>query len=218
MAKPVPLLLLAGAFVLATASARAADLTVLVEEASGVAGVTAFDYLGKGRTVDLGTAGTLVLTYLDSCVRERIAGGSVTIGEGESAVRGGRIQREDLKCDKGALRLTPGQAASSGAMAMRSLPGEKPEITVFALSPAFEVVGTGRLTIERVDQRAQPVNVDLVARNALRPGLYDLAKANVALAPGGVYRAKAGNQTLVFEVDGDAKDRTGPLLGRLIRF
>jgi hypothetical protein len=221
MVKPLPFLALAGALALGVGAARAADIAVLVEEASGVAGIAEFDYLAKGRTVDLGAGGTLVLNYLESCVRERIAGGAVTIGESESAVKGGRVQREDLKCDKGALRLTAEQSTKSGAFAIRSLPGEnpKPEIMVFALSPVFEVAGTGRLTIERVDQRgAQPVGLDLVARNALRPGFYDLSKANVALAPGGVYRAKVGTQAIVFEVDGDAKDRTGPLLGRLIRF
>jgi hypothetical protein len=221
MPKRATMVLLAGAVAILPHAARSADLTVLVEEVSGVAGVGEFEYLGTGRTVNLGANGTLVLSYLETCLRERIVGGTVTIGANESTVRGGRVQREDLRCDKGALRLSDNQATSSGAFALRSLPGEnaKPEIVVHALSPVFEVAGTGRMTIERVDRRGTPVaNLDLVARNALRPGLYDAAKAGVTLAAGGVYRAKVGEQAIVFEVEGDTKDRTGPLLGRLIRF
>ncbi len=41
----------------------------------------------------------------------------------------------------------------------------------------------------------------------------DFAKAGVALAPGGIYRAKMAEQEIVFKIDADAKPGDVPLVG-----
>jgi hypothetical protein len=50
-----------------------------------------------------------------------------------------------------------------------------------------------------------------------RGAFVDFAKAGVTLAAGGVYRAKLGDQEIVFKVDPDAKAGDAPLVGRLVR-
>jgi hypothetical protein len=45
----------------------------------------------------------------------------------------------------------------------------------------------------------------------------DFAKAGVALAAGGIYRAKLAGQEIVFKIDPDAKPGDMPLVGRLAR-
>ena len=48
----------------------------MVEQISGGLGdLSTFDYLYPGRVVDLGSNGSLVLIYFQSCLRERILGG-----------------------------------------------------------------------------------------------------------------------------------------------
>jgi hypothetical protein len=64
----------------------------LVEEVSGApAGVEFMDYVETGKTIELGARGGIVLSYLNSCVRETISGGTVTVGTDQSDVQGGRF-------------------------------------------------------------------------------------------------------------------------------
>src|ERR1700730_17000118 len=71
--------------------ALAAPIPVaLVEEVSGApAGVEFMDYVETGKTIELGARGGIVLSYLNSCVRETISGGTVTVGTDQSDVQGG---------------------------------------------------------------------------------------------------------------------------------
>jgi hypothetical protein len=50
-----------------------------------------------------------------------------------------------------------------------------------------------------------------------RGAFLDFAKAGVSLAAGGLYRAKLGEQEIVFKIDPDAKPGAAPLAGRLAR-
>ena len=72
--------------------ALAATIPVaLVEEVSGApAGVEFMDYVETGKTIELGARGGIVLSYLNSCVRETISGGTVTVGTDQSDVQGGK--------------------------------------------------------------------------------------------------------------------------------
>ncbi len=72
------------------------------------------DYLFAGDSIALGNDGELVLEYLDSCRREHIRGGTVTIGMASSEVAGGRITAETTQCQQLALFI-PEQASEAGA-------------------------------------------------------------------------------------------------------
>src|SRR3546814_1870446 len=108
---------------LLAAPAVAADPTALVEDVSATAaGVEFMDYVAAGRVIHLGTGGTLVLSYLKSCVRETVTGGSVTVGIDQSRIEGGKVAREVVSCDGGKLALTAEQSAKSGTMVFRKAP------------------------------------------------------------------------------------------------
>jgi hypothetical protein len=73
---------IAVALAIGISPALAAPIPVaLVEEVSGApAGVEFMDYVETGKTIELGARGGIVLSYLNSCVRETISGGTVTVG------------------------------------------------------------------------------------------------------------------------------------------
>ncbi|HEY7243001.1 MAG TPA: hypothetical protein VH678_03855 [Xanthobacteraceae bacterium] len=123
------------AAVLATTSAGvAAPLQVaLVENVIGHSSpVRAMDYLDAGQTVRLGPHDAIVLTYLHSCIRETITGGTVTVGTDRSEVQGGQVTRTKIDCDERAFVLTGGGIESQ--FAGRVFRGLKPE-------PAETLVG-----------------------------------------------------------------------------
>ena len=114
--KPAPLIVIL-ALISATPVA-AGPLTALVEDITdGSAGVEAMDYVQPGRIIRLGTHQSMVLTYLNSCIREKIQGGIVTIGRDQSEVQSGTVERNSLPCDTGRMELTA-EIASEGAGAI----------------------------------------------------------------------------------------------------
>jgi hypothetical protein len=86
------------AAVLATTSAGVAEPAALVENVVGHSALKVMTYLDTGRTIRLGPRDTIVLSYLHSCVRETIIGGTVTIGVDQSEVRAGKVTRTKLDC------------------------------------------------------------------------------------------------------------------------
>lgn len=194
----------------------------VVEDVTGSPGVELMDYVTSGQTIKLGAKDQLVLGYIKSCWRETIKGGTVTVGGEQSTVDGGNITREKVACDGGKMELAAAQSKQGAAMVFRGTghtPPPKPQFTIYARSPVIELPGGGSLSLERVD-RAGDKKIELsIAEGQLAHGkFYDLAKAGNELEPGGVYRAKAGNQQVVFQVDAAAKTEGGPLAGRLVRF
>jgi hypothetical protein len=216
--------ILALAFSLFAVSALAADPAAIVEDAKGKLDVDFMDYVEAGRVVKLGAGDELVLSYLRSCWRETIKGGTVTVGTEQSTIVGGTIRREKMTCDGGKMRLSSDQAAKSGVMVFRAPPkpgaaaaAAAPEMTVYGLSPVLDIKGGGRVTIARVDQPGAPLAFDVPAKQLTRGSFFDLAKTDQALAAGGVYRLSVGDRNIVFKVDPDAKPGQAPLLSRLIR-
>ena len=65
---------------LMTPIAARAQVALVEEVNSKSAGVQSMDYVTTGRQIRLGKQDTLVLSYLGSCWRETIAGGTVTVG------------------------------------------------------------------------------------------------------------------------------------------
>lgn len=192
----------------------------VVEDLSpSVAGIEVFDFLETGRVIKLPANGKITLGYMQSCLRETITGGTITIGAQSSTVSGGKVQQEQLKCAAN-LALGSSQAGKSGAMVFRRGPGTgktpanvpEPSVTLLYTAPVFAVEQPGELTIERLDQ---PETV-LVYKAGGK--LFDLAKAGKPLYAGGIYRAVLHGKATIFRIDPGAADGGGPLLLRLVRF
>ena len=211
----------AGALIL-TASAQSP--AAVVEEVQGnVPGIAFMDYVDPGQVIHLGAQDRIVLGYLKSCWRETISGGTVTIGAEQSEVAGGEVARAKVACEGGKMMLSAELAGKSGAMVFRQVP--KPQaaalphaqFTLYGLSPVFEVRPPGKLVIERLDQPGERHEISVTEAQLVRGAFLDLAKSGVALAPGGIYRAKLADREIVFKIDADAKPGDVPLVGRLAR-
>jgi hypothetical protein len=91
--------LLLGGAVLATSAASAGSPVALIEGLSGnPAALEVMDYLEPGQIIRLRARQTLVLSYLNSCTRERITGGTVTVGTEQSEVLLGKVERTKIRC------------------------------------------------------------------------------------------------------------------------
>lgn len=200
----------------------AGEPVALVEDISAKgAGVEFMDYVAAGRSIHLGAGGTLVLSYLKSCVRESVTGGTVTVGADQSRVQGGKVTREVVSCDGGKLALTTEQSAKSGTMVFRKAPtaGGLPAaaIVLYGTAPVIDVPGGGRLVIERLDRPGERLDLQIAGQQLLRGSFYDMAKTDKALQAGGLYRASAGSREIVFRVDPHARSGRGPVISRLLR-
>ena len=64
-------------------------------------------YAHVGQVIHLNTDQTMVLSYRDTCIRETITGGTITIGTEQSEVRSGaRLERIQINCDPGKVDVT----------------------------------------------------------------------------------------------------------------
>jgi hypothetical protein len=101
---------------LTTSDAAAGPIEVaLVESASGNSlSVESMDYVRVGQIIRLGRHGTIVLTYLGSCLRETITGGTVTVGTDWSEVQSGDVQRLRGDCGASKFALTGTQSPIAG--------------------------------------------------------------------------------------------------------
>jgi hypothetical protein len=196
----------------------------IVEEVGGVAGVQFMDYVEPGRVIRLGGHDRIVLGYLKSCWREIITGGIVTVGAEQSEVAGGEVVRAKIACEGGKMMLSAELAGKSGAMVFRQVPTRQsaaaiphPQFTLYGLSPVFEMRPGGTLVVERLDQPGERHEFAVTDQQLVRGAFLDFAKVGVALAAGGIYRAKSAGQEIVFKIDPDAKPGDMPLAGRLAR-
>src|SRR5229473_7857917 len=102
---------------MALISGVAADpiAVALVESASGNSlGVESMDYVRAGQIIRLGPHDTIVLSYMSSCLRETITGGTVTVGSDWSEVQSGEVRRARGQCDTGKMVLTGAQSHIGG--------------------------------------------------------------------------------------------------------
>ena len=117
------------AAVLATTSAGLAGpmQAALVENVTGrSAQVQVMDYVDAGQTIRLGPHDTIVLSYLHSCVRETITGGTVTVGVEQSEVQAGKVTRSKVDCGEPTFVLT---GNSEIQFAGRVFRGPKPQVS-----------------------------------------------------------------------------------------
>jgi len=188
----------------------------LVEDLSEeVTSVQLLDFLSLGDVVTLKPSATLTLGYLDSCTREEIKGGTVTIGEQQSEVNGGSVARQQTQCDGGRLLLVAEQAVHSGAVAVRAAPGNnKVSLTVHDVSPVLILPKAAKVVIKRIDKKGERYRIK-PEPNDSRIRL-DLALQQISLTPGGQYMVSSAGRSMVFEVSEDAGHNSADLLGRLI--
>ncbi|MGE0425019.1 MAG: hypothetical protein AB7O88_22360 [Reyranellaceae bacterium] len=217
---------LALSILLAAGTARAQAPVALVEEIVGrPPGIEFMDYVSPGTVIALGPRDGIVLGYIRSCWRETIRGATVRIGQAHSEVAGGTVERVKIACDGGRMELAAEQARQSATSVFRdpaarkrraSLP--KPQFVLHARVPVVELKGGGTLLLERLDAAGDKRTIELAPATMTRGTFADLANANVSLAPGGLYLARAGEQAIVFQVDPAAASGKAPLAGRLLRF
>ena len=109
------LAILAFAAALAIIPATAEDATALVESINSHSQrVELMTYAHVGQVIRLSPDQTMVLSYKNSCVRETITGGTVTVGIEHSEVQSGDVKRVNGSCNAGKVELTGAQTAISG--------------------------------------------------------------------------------------------------------
>jgi hypothetical protein len=211
---------------LAMASSASAQLqapTAIVEDVKGkVAGVEFMDYVHPGKVIKLGTSGSIVLSYLESCVRETITGGVVLVGTEQSKVDPmAHVESDKVDCDSKRMKLSDSEASQSAATTFRTINAKKqaaaPLATIYGASPVFETSTQGKLVIERTDLAGERDEVALDPKTLVKGKFYDMAKAGKSLVPGGSYQASIGSRKIAFKVASQAKPGEGPIVGRLLR-
>jgi hypothetical protein len=84
--------------------AFAGDAPVALIEGLTSQPVELMTYAHVGQVIHLSTDQTMVLSYKDTCIRETITGGTITIGMGQSEVKSGEVQRsKERRCDVGRI-------------------------------------------------------------------------------------------------------------------
>jgi len=203
-----------GIALLLSAGAQAQGAAVaILEEINGAGGNHgAFDELKAGDRIELGAKGSAVIGYLDSCVRETIRGGTVTIAAGQSKVDGGDVTRETVACEATQLVLSEEEAGKSATIVFRGPPWEK-HVRQVVPSPSPLVLAEGKkLEIKRLDSEEPAMNLPL------KDGKVDLAARNAVLTPGGFYQLTAGEKQIVIKIDPAAQAGPMPAMSRLVRF
>ncbi|MBT5572415.1 MAG: hypothetical protein HOJ90_14450 [Alphaproteobacteria bacterium] len=212
--KHVKLVVFATILLAFSSIAQAANVSALVENAEKSAtSLSVMQFLETGAVVDVGSGGTIVLSYLRSCIREEISGGQVTIGERQSSITGGLVVREKVNCDSDQYVLTQEQSNESGATAFRANPDGDPVVTVYGTRPIFLFEKTPEaMTIERRDIRGKLI--------MLRPSqpVFDLSASAVSLVPGGTYNVTVEGRSVTVLVDRSARGSHVSAVSRLVRF
>src|SRR5947209_184560 len=103
--------------------AKAEPPAALVEDVQGkVTGAEFMDYVVPGQVIKIGTAGSVVLSYLKSCRREMISGiGTVIVGADESKVHLSTVNDEKVECDAGHAHATTKETSEVAATVFRGI-------------------------------------------------------------------------------------------------
>ena len=206
------------------ASALAQTPAAIVEEVTGAPpGVEFMDYVEPGRIIQLGPQDSIVLSYLNSCLREVIRGGAVRIGLDQSEALSARIERTKVDCEAGKMMRAVGQTNDSASLIIRGerkptiQPAPEPEFTLYGLSPLIELNGGGKLVIARLDKTGEYFALTVEPKQLLRGVFLDLATEGESLTAGGVYGVRWNRRLIVFKVDPNARPGQSSIIGRLLR-
>ena len=196
-----------------TATAQERPVAIVEDISGNVVGVEPFDLLNKNREITLSADAGLIISYLDSCQRENIRGGTIVIGDVQSDIQGGEVIRRRLPCDAAALNLTPEQANQSATLVFREPPKEE-GVDLFLLTrePIVVAPNIAEIKLEQLEKNITSRIVKVI------DGVAELTSGNKLLDQGGLYRLTAGDKIIVFRVGKEATDNPTPLLQRTIRF
>jgi hypothetical protein len=206
------------------AKPAAADSPVAIVEAvqGNVTGAEFMDFVTPKTVIKLGANGSIIISYMKSCRREKISGiGTVIVGTEESIVHLADVKGENTECDPSHAHATTKETSEVAATVLRSMGKSasstiKPQLTLYGASPLVEAKGRGTLLVERLDLTGERLQIELNG-SQLKGKFYDFASANRALAPGGIYAAEFGSSQVVFRIDSQAKPGATPIVGRLLR-
>ena len=210
---------------LALASPAAAESPVaVVEEVQGkVTGAEFMDYVTPKSVIKIGDGGSIVISYMNSCQREKISGmGTVIVGTEESIVHLANVQREKTDCDPKQSLATAQASSGVAATVLRSVDQSKratlpkPQLILYGASPLVDAKGRGTLVVRRLDLVGERQQVDL-GGTQFKGRFFDFANENATLVPGGLYAATFKSSQVVFQVDPKALPGATPIVGRLLR-
>jgi len=200
--------------------ARAETPAAVVEDVQGkVTGAEFMDYVVPGQVIKLGPGGKIVLGYMKSCWQETISGvGTVIVGTEQSAVHLAEFKADKVACDPSQSQRIGKELGESAATVVRSLKDERalPPLVLHGRSPIVSIPERGKLVVERLDVKGERYEVDLANAQPTGRRFYDLARSNIALAPGGAYSIRLNSKFVAFVVDPDAVPGAGPVIGRLV--
>lgn len=177
-------------------------VAIIEDITNGPGHISKFDYLYPGHVIDLGRKGVLSLIYFQTCLRESIRGGKVTIQDRESDVEGSiRISQRLSGCDLGDHQHQPSGRRTSAAMVFR---GSTPVLTIDHLSPRFKVSGD----VQSISIIELPSSVEIIR---LRPSnmTVDLSDHNILLVPGKIYRVASNSGYVIIRIDKEANQSRG---------
>lgn len=116
---------LVGSIVLSATAPSLAGMTAarsvaLVEEVKGkVTGVEFMDYVTPGTVIKLRPNDSIVITYIKSCWRETITGGTVVIGIEQSFFHLSKVEGVKVDCDSGGQPVIDQQREVAGTVFRR---------------------------------------------------------------------------------------------------
>ena len=106
---------LAFASSLAVIPATAGDSVALVESVTSHSQrMELMTYTHVGQVIRLSPDQTMVLSYSDSCTRETVTGGTITVGTEQSEVRSGKVTRTKGQCGDSKIELIRGNIDMGG--------------------------------------------------------------------------------------------------------
>jgi hypothetical protein len=195
--------------ILSVEVANAGEPAAIVEEAPQRTGLQIMDYLETGRTITLLEDDTLVIGYLESCIREVIVGGTVTIGFEQSALDGSKVNRRKVNCSGKGMILSPKQMQEGGVLIFRNIRENRIPVS-YGVQPVISLPEVGLLTIRRVD-RDEPL-----LRVEKRTGTVDFFGTDTKFTAGGIYRADISDKVFIFAIASEATLADSSLISRLI--
>lgn len=195
----------------------------IVEDVSvEVTALQFMDIVEEGQIITLEDGQSITLGFLNSCTRESITGGIVTVGYEESQVSGGSVERELVDCDGGDLQLSKGQKQSAGVIVFRKAPTKKtkvrrPQRILYGVSPLIKLLDDQAskgvtMTLNRLDGIEERYVINVT------DGVVDLLRENIRLDPGGLYVAAVGDHDVVFKISPLATNEGSSVLSRLLAF
>jgi hypothetical protein len=207
----------------ATAAGAQTPSAIVEEVAGNPPGVEFMDYVEPGRVIQLGPGDRIVLSYLNSCLRETIRDGAVRVGVDHSEALSAHIERAKVDCEAGKMLGAAGQTSDSASLIIRgdrplTVPqAQDPEFTLYGLNPLVELNGAGKLVIARLDRDGEYFALNVAPNQLLRGRFLDLAAEGKSLTAGAVYGARWKGRLVVFKVDPNARSGQTPIIGRLLR-